>query len=40
MSAKAGDWWIFSGSITNNVMSGTWYDIEGDCSGTFSATKQ
>ena len=32
---------IYSGSIENNVMSGTWYDsADGCCSGTFSLTKQ
>jgi hypothetical protein len=31
----------FSGSISGNVMSGTWNDtMDGCCSGTFSLTKQ
>ena len=36
----AGGDWVFSGTITNNVMSGTWYDTVDPCSGTFSFTKQ
>ncbi len=32
---------IYSGTINNNVMSGTWYDsVDGCCSGTFSLVKQ
>ncbi|MDP4028469.1 MAG: hypothetical protein Q8P42_05815 [Gallionella sp.] len=30
----------FSGTINGTVMSGTWHDPDGDCSGTFSLTKQ
>ncbi|MDA3898542.1 MAG: hypothetical protein PF482_20575 [Desulfobacteraceae bacterium] len=35
-----GQYETFTGSITNNVMSGTWHDSSGCCSGTFSLTKQ
>lgn len=39
VSFIAGDW-VYSGTITNNVISGTWSDTVDPCSGTFSFTKQ
>lgn len=30
----------YTGTISGNVISGRWHDAEGDCSGTFSLTKQ